>query len=497
MFFSWIHQSVATKKSKKSPSSKKVSKAHIYILGEGKGQLRQELLEQHDAGWEKNQMESSPLPWIHFKGVEGPVWILSLNSEMTSHHDGLLAESPYARCRDFAGLVVAQLKGAPVAQAEVQFLGTTEASDLGFLVGLDAALYNFKEWGGKPPEILQTHLSLLKENTPLDSAFIEKAQVRAASLSLARHLVNLPPNLKTPMQLAAWAKKIILSKSSKVTVWSEAQLKKEKCHLLLAVGQGSPDSAKLVKISYRPKKKSNRKPVAIVGKGVTFDTGGLDIKPPAGMRLMKKDMGGAASTLALAYWTDHSRYEHPVDFYLALAENSVDGNSMRPGDVYKSRSGLTVEIDNTDAEGRLILADALDVAASESPDVILDLATLTGACRVALGVEFAGLFSNDDDLARELTLAGQQAGDPNWRLPLVERYFAAYSSPFADFKNAGESFGGAITAALFLQKFVKGMKWAHLDMYSWTDRANGIFHSAGGNAQSVQAVIQWLESREG
>ncbi|MFN9068629.1 MAG: leucyl aminopeptidase family protein, partial [Bdellovibrionales bacterium] len=258
---------------------------------------------------------------------------------------------------------------------------------------------------------------------------------------------------------------------------------------------GSPDAAQLVHIAYRPKNKSTKKPIAIVGKGVTFDTGGLDLKPAQAMRLMKKDMGGAASVMALAYWADLAQYEHPVDFYLALAENAVDGHSMRPGDVYRSRAGHLVEIDNTDAEGRLVLADALDVAAESQPEVIINLATLTGACRVALGVELAGLFCNDDDLAQELAEAGQQSGDPNWRLPLVERYFSSYSSPVADFKNSGESFGGAILAALFLQKFVKNIKWAHLDMYSWTDRTNGIFQSPGGNAQSVQALIHWLEKR--
>jgi leucyl aminopeptidase len=201
--------------------------------------------------------------------------------------------------------------------------------------------------------------------------------------------------------------------------------------------------------------------------------------------------------VGLAYWVDQSGYDGPIDFYLAIAENTVDGNAMRPGDVYTSRAGYRVEIDNTDAEGRLVLADALDVAATSkpNPEIIVDMATLTGACRVALGVEIAGLFSNDDDLAEEITRAGQRSGDMNWRLPLMERYFAAYSSPFADFKNAGESFGGAITAALFLQRFVKGKKWVHLDMYGWSDKTVGPLHFAGGNGQSVQALIEWLEKR--
>lgn len=500
MFFSWLKnvKSVKPQKSKSAASkkvSKKVLKAHVYLLSEDNKALKTELVQKHASIWEQAQLETSLSPLLFFKGHDGPVWILALPEEKTTHHEGLLAESDYAKCRDFAGLVVSQLKSIKVDQVDVHFWGTDDSADLGFLTGLDTAIYNFKEVGGQPPALVNTPLSLRKTHHPLDESLIRKAQARAAAMNLARHLVNLPPGEKTPSQFVSWVRKVKWSKSSKITIWKETQLKKEKCHLLLAVGQGSPDAAQLVKISYRPKNKPSRKPVAIVGKGITFDTGGLDIKPSQAMRLMKKDMGGAASTLALAQWVDQVQYEHPVDFYLALAENAVDGKSMRPGDVYKSRAGLTVEIDNTDAEGRLVLADALDVAAQNSPEVIIDLATLTGACRVALGVEIAGLFSNDDDLARELTLAGQNAGDSNWRLPLVDRYFSAYSSPFADFKNSGEAFGGAITAALFLQKFVKNTKWAHLDMYSWVDRPNGIFTAAGGNAQCVQALIHWLENR--
>jgi leucyl aminopeptidase len=493
MFFSWL--CTVGKKSKKNSKSKLVRKAHIYVLSDENRKLKNDLVARHSSHFEKQQLEESSSPLIHFKGHEGPVWIMLLPGEETHQHNGLLSESGYSRARDFAGLVVSQMRTLTLTGVDVHLWGTDELTDLGFLTGLEASLYSYREFGGQPPQILQVPLSIKKTEHALDLSLIERAQVRGQCLSLARHLVNLPPNEKTPSKFSAWIKKLKLSKSSRVTIWKGEQLKKHKCELLYAVGKGSPDSAQLVHISYRPKKKSNKKPVALVGKGVTFDTGGLDIKPAQGMRLMKKDIGGAASILALAYWADQMKYEHPLDFYLALAENAVDGHSMRPGDVYRSRAGYLVEIDNTDAEGRLVLADALDVAAEKNPEVIINLATLTGACRVALGVELAGLFCNNDELAQELTEAGQLSGDPNWRLPLVDRYFSSYSSPFADFKNSGESFGGAILAALFLQKFVKNIKWAHLDMYSWTDRPNGIFQSAGGNAQSVQALIHWLEKR--
>jgi len=497
MFFSWLQnanpKTSAKKSTKKSLSADKVSKAYIHILEESGLPELPALLENY--GRSADVMKGSE--HLHFQSHLGPVWVLKVQTSVGGLHDGRLNESAYSKTRDYAGLVVAQLKSLKPQQIHIHFQGTQEMSELGFLTGLEASLYSFKEVLQSQPELLSSHLFIQKNSKPLSLEILNRAKNRAASISLARHLVNLPPNLKRPSQIVSLVKKLKLSNSSKITAWNSKKLKTEKCELLLATGQGSDDPPQLLKISYRPKVKSARKPVAIVGKGITFDTGGLDMKPSSAMRLMKKDMGGAASVIAIALWVDRSKFQHPVDFYLALAENSIDGKSMRPSDVYRSRNGLTVEIDNTDAEGRLVLADALDVAVTDAskPEVVIDLATLTGACRVALGLEVAGLFSNDDELADELNRSAQLAGDLNWRLPLVDRYFATYASPFADFKNAGESFGGAITAALFLQKFVRSTKWAHLDMYSWTDRPNGIFHGAGGNAQCVQALIHWLEGR--
>lgn len=498
MFFSWLQNAQTSNKIKKSKKKDSLLKANVFLLAEPDFVSKTSIIEDFASASQKSELLDAKNEMLHFLSDQGPVWILKVTPSLNVGHLGLLAESEFAKARDFAGVLVAQLKSQKFSELKIQFQSTNEMTEIGFLTGLEAALYNFKESQKSAPDMIKKSLVIEKKGQQnFDLEIIKKAQRRAASITLARHLVNLPPNLKTPSQIVNFAKKIKWSASSRLTDWNVQKLKKEKCGLLLAVGQGSDDPPHLLKISYRPKKKSSRRPVAIVGKGITFDTGGLDVKPSAAMRLMKKDMGGAASTLALAYWVDQSRYEHPVDFYLALAENAVDGKSMRPSDVYTARNGMTVEIDNTDAEGRLVLADALDVAITDSskPEIVINLATLTGACRVALGIEFAGLFSNDDDLAEELTRSGQLAGDPNWRLPLVDRYFSSYSSPFADFKNSGESFGGAITAGLFLQKFVKNTKWAHLDMYSWTDRANGIFHSAGGNAQSVQALIHWLEGR--
>lgn len=497
MFSSWI-QTAKPWSSVKKP--KNVARAHVHLIGPGSSKgLLASLIETHKAGWDTDQILQNEKEWLNFQGEEGPVWILKPNPGAGSSHQGRLDESLYAKSRDLFGTVAASLKSPGVKEVVIHFHAITDDMELGAYVGLDIATYSYKDSDKTFKSLSSKALFIEKGKNELSESILDRASVLAAAVNVARHAVNSPPNLMTPELFVQFARKLKFSKQSTLTVWNEQKLKTEKCNLLLAVGQGSANPPRLLRISYRPKKKSSRAPVALVGKGITFDTGGLDIKPSAGMRMMKKDMGGAASTLALAYWVDKSGYDHPVDFYMALAENAVDGNAMRPSDVYIARSGAAVEIDNTDAEGRLVLADALDVAVSmkPEPEVVVDLATLTGACRVALGVEMAGLFSNDDDLAEEISRSGQKAGDLNWRLPMLERYFAAYSSPFADFKNAGESFGGAITAALFLQKFVRGKKWAHLDMYSWTDKAVGPFHAAGGNAQSVQSLVEWLESRGG
>jgi leucyl aminopeptidase len=508
MFPSWILQArpattrplktarTAKKTSKKLMKVSPVAKAHIYLLGESESHLLKTLADELGVGWEKAQARDSEKEWVSFQGELGPIWVLRPKESTQGQHSGLLMESLFAKSRDLLGTVAASLKSLQAEEVHLHLIGTTEEMELGAFVGLDMASYSYKDTEKTFKSLANTQIIYYKDSE-LDPSILKRAAIRAASVNIARHFVNTPPNLKTPDLFAKTIRGLKWSKQSKIEVWNEAKLKAEKCHLILATGQGSPASPCLVKISYRPRKKSTKALIAFVGKGITFDSGGLDIKPSAAMRLMKKDMGGAASTLGIAQWVDHSSYDGPIDFYLAIAENAVDGKSMRPGDVYTSRAGIRVEIDNTDAEGRLVLADALDVAVTSkpNPEIVIDMATLTGACRVALGVELAGLFSNDDELAEEISRAGQRSGDMNWRLPLMERYFSSYSSAVADFKNAGESFGGAITAALFLQKFVRGKKWVHLDMYGWGDKAVGPYHFAGGNGQSVQALIEWLESR--
>jgi leucyl aminopeptidase len=236
--------------------------------------------------------------------------------------------------------------------------------------------------------------------------------------------------------------------------------------------------------------------IAIIGKGVVFDTGGLDIKSAAGMRLMKKDMGGAAHALALAQLIMRSRLPVRLHLLVPAVENAVSGSAFRPGDVLKSRKGLTVEIGNTDAEGRLVLADAITRAVEGEPELLIDFATLTGAARVALGPDLPALFANDDALAAQLLSAGEAAGDPAWRMPLWKGYNELFASDIADFSNASESpFAGAVTAALFLQKFVPdSLPWAHFDTFAWRAAAKP-GRPKGGEALGLRAAWGLLKGR--
>ncbi|MGZ3795504.1 MAG: leucyl aminopeptidase family protein [Pseudobdellovibrionaceae bacterium] len=487
----------------KEPKSKNANTGYVYYLGtseDAKGKSKfLSLTEEHALNWQLPELKKNEREMVFFVGVKGPVWIIRPRKKLDSaQHQGLLEESDYAFSRDLFGGMLGHFKAHALEQIRIEYVDTDFEHELGSLVGLEMTSYNFRQvYEGKPQSLPEVFI--LKNLGEFDKSTLHQAQARAIAVNIARHLVNLPPNELNPKTFVDFAKKLGLPASTKMAVWDAVRLKKEKMGLLLGVGQGAEFGPYLLHIQYRPSKKTSLKSIAFVGKGITFDSGGLDIKPSAGMRLMKKDMGGAASVLALASWVADIKYPGPCDFYIALAENSLDAKSFRPSDILVARNGLKVEIDNTDAEGRLVLADALDVAVSQKgihePEVVIDVATLTGAIKVGLGAEIAGLFSNDDELADSLSTAGYRAGDLNWRMPLYNKYFNDLSSPFADFKNSGGGFGGAITAALFLQKFVRGKKWAHLDVYCWSDKSQGALSSQGGSGQPVQALIEYLESR--
>ncbi|MGI9374323.1 MAG: leucyl aminopeptidase [Hyphomicrobiales bacterium] len=303
----------------------------------------------------------------------------------------------------------------------------------------------------------------------------------AQGVHIARDLVNEPPNVLHPEEFAKRAKQIA-KLGAKVEVLSEKQMEKLGMGSLLAVGYGSERDSKLAIIQWNGGRKGE-KPVCFVGKGVTFDTGGISLKPGAGMGDMKGDMGGAACVTGLMHALAARKAKVNAVGIIGLVENMPDGRAQRPGDIVTSMSGQTIEVLNTDAEGRLVLADALWYAQKRfKPKFMIDLATLTGAILVALGKENAGLFSNNDELSMKLAEAGNATGETVWRLPLGDAYDKLINSEFADMKNIGGRYAGSITAAQFLQRFVNDLPWAHLDVAGTAmgSKETAINHSWGG-----------------
>jgi leucyl aminopeptidase len=286
----------------------------------------------------------------------------------------------------------------------------------------------------------------------------------AEGVELARNLVNEPPNILFPVEFAERAK-ALEKLGVEVETLDEKAMGKLGMNALLGVGRGSSRESRLVVMRWNGARSKRTKPLAVVGKGVCFDSGGLSIKPASGMEDMKGDMGGAACVVGLLHALAARRAKVNVVGVIGLVENMPDGDAIRPGDIIASMSGQTIEIVNTDAEGRLVLADALWYAQETySPRAIIDLATLTGAIMVALGHEVAGLFSNNDELAQRLAAAGEASGEKVWRMPLGQAYDKLIDSKFADMKNTGGRHGGSITAAQFLQRFIKDAPWAHIDV---------------------------------
>lgn len=474
-------------------SKLKGPKGFVFIVKPDDANLYQKLLSEHGQSWQKEQLKTPHRDLIYFQGKHGPVWILRGPTDDVAEEMGAFSQdSAYTKMREQMGGLVSHFKAHHLQHVLCKGFALTHESLRGLFIGLEMGAYTFLN--SATSALPKLYFEFVQ--SPWSKTLVSQCQEEALAINQARHWVNLPPNFLNPTSFSQWIKKQKWGKGLSVEVWDLAKLRKENMNLLIAVGQGSTTPPAFVRIKYRPNGAKKFKPMAFVGKGITFDTGGLDIKPAAGMRLMKKDMGGAAAVLGLAQWVARTRYPRACDFYLCLAENSVDGMSFRPSDVITSRAGLKIEIDNTDAEGRLVLADGLDVAIrqSEKPEFVVDVATLTGAIKVALGADVAGLFANRDELGLSLYEAGLRVGDICWRMPLVRKYFSSLRSPYADFKNSSEGFGGAITAALFLQKFVETTAWAHLDIYAWIDKAQGPLEF-GGSGQGVQLLIEFLKSK--
>jgi leucyl aminopeptidase len=309
---------------------------------------------------------------------------------------------------------------------------------------------------------------------------------------LARDLVNTPTNDMGPEALHAAAEKVAGDYGADFEAIVGDALLKQNYPLIHAVGRAANQAPRLLHLSWGD---ASAPRLAIVGKGVTFDTGGLDIKPSAGMRMMKKDMGGAAHALALAQAVMDAKLKARLDVFLPVVENAISADSFRPGDIIKSRKGLTVEIDNTDAEGRLILADALTRASEDQPALMLDFATLTGAARTALGPDIPPFYANDEALASEFVAASNETCDPIWRMPLWDAYEAEMDSPIADLKNTGVgAFAGSIYAALFLRRFVTASAWAHFDIFAWSPKDKPS-RPQGADAQALRASFRLITKR--
>ncbi|WP_428150951.1 leucyl aminopeptidase family protein [Brevundimonas sp.] len=333
-----------------------------------------------------------------------------------------------------------------------------------------------------------------------DGLDVAEALRIAAACALAREMVDTPPADMGPLQMETIAREIAEAHGASISVVTGDDLLDDNYPAIHAVGRAAAPyrAPRIIEIGWNLDK-TDRPLIALVGKGVAFDTGGLDIKSAAGMRNMKKDMGGAAHALALGRLVMQADLPIRLVVLVAAVENAISSDAFRPGDVLQSRKGLTIEIGNTDAEGRLILSDALARAGEHEPDLTLDFATLTGAARIALGPELPPLYTDDEALAADLLAAADAVRDPLWRMPLWPGYRAAIDSDIADVRNDSAAWaqGGSITAALFLQKFAPTTgAWAHLDVFAWNSRGRP-GHPEGGEAQSLRAAYAMLKARYG
>lgn len=378
---------------------------------------------------------------------------------------------------------VAGLAGAALEPGRYRLAGSIGDATLA-AVGFRLGAYRFERYR-KAREPVTLDLP--------EGADVAEVERQVAAATLARDLVNLPTNDLGPAALEAEARALAAQHGAEVTSIVGDALLGQNFPMIHAVGRAASEPPRLVDIRWgRPEDPR----VTLVGKGVTFDTGGLDIKPSSGMLLMKKDMGGAANVMGLAHAIMDAGLRVRLRVLLPIVENAISASSFRPGDVLRARDGTSVEIGNTDAEGRLILADALALADEETPDLQVDMATLTGAARVALGPELPPLYATDDAVAAGMMSAGAAAEDPLWRMPLHAPYEAMLNSKIADINNAGAGgFAGSITAALFMKRFVKqSAAWVHLDIFAWAPEARA-GRPFGGTDQGIRAVYGYLRSR--
>jgi len=375
-----------------------------------------------------------------------------------------------------------------LTQGDWHFIGEN-IGDLHYLAILLGA-YQFDNYKQKKP------LEPKQVNLFIPDSFNQQDIMRQAqAVTLARNLINIPANDMGPEALEAAVRQLANDFSASCAVIRGKALLEENFPLIHAVGRAGEQEPRLIDLRWG---EETAPKITLVGKGVCFDTGGLNIKHANGMALMKKDMGGAANVIALARMIMDVNLPVRLRLLIPAVENAISAEAMRPGDIIKSRNGLHIEIGNTDAEGRLVLADALEYGGEESPDLLLDMATLTGAARIALGPDLPPFYSDDETLVDEIKHFSQACHDPLWHMPLWQPYFKMISSPFADLNNTNQDgFAGSITAALFLSRFASGAKsWAHFDIYGWTPTARPGFPK-GGEAQGIRTLYALLRARYG
>jgi leucyl aminopeptidase len=382
---------------------------------------------------------------------------------------------------------LAALTGTDLAAADV-----AQALAEGFVLGS----YQYLEYKGDATPSKLRRVVVLASGGAAVKAAVDRGATVGNAVTWARDMVNTPSKEKSPADMVAAAKKLLRGTGVTVQVLDVRQLQAQRMGGVLGVGQGSEQTPRFLKMTYAPTG-ARGKPLALVGKGVVFDSGGLSLKTSGGMETMKTDMSGGAAVIAAMSTLAALGVKTRVTGYVPLVENMPSGNAIRPGDVLKIRNGKTVEVLNTDAEGRLILADALSLASEEKPAAVVDLATLTGACMVALGDKIAGLMGNDEAWADQVRAAADRAGEPVWPLPLPTEYRKQLESEVADMKNIGGSYGGALTAGLFLQEFVDGAPWVHLDIAGPARAgADDGYLTKGGTGFGVRTLVELVRTFE-
>ena len=375
--------------------------------------------------------------------------------------------------RDYLASVVKGIKSAgfknfhialPEYEKFKEYFDSEEYFIQTFIEGVYLGTYTFDKYKSDKKDTNPLTVKLHSANRTMVRGVIEKTNLLMQSVFFSRDLVNEPANELTPLQLAERTKNELSDAGVKVVVWRKKDLEKNNMHAILAVGRASSEEPCLIKLHYKPKGKAKKK-IALVGKGVTYDTGGLSLKPTLGMFDMKIDMTGAATVIGIIKAAALAKLPVEIFGFVPAVENSVAGNSYKPGDVISTYSGKTIEVMDTDAEGRIILADALKLASEIEPDEIFDFATLTGACVVALGIFTAGVFTKSDEISSKLFASGLKTFERVWAMPMWDEYNKQLECDIADVKNLGSRWGGAITAAKFLENFVdEKITWTHLDI---------------------------------